>query len=62
MKNSRIAFEVSDKDASVPVGYAEISCHLIFDVNMDSTQKARYVASSHLTDPPSSINYESVLG
>ena len=30
MKNLRIAFEVLDKDASVPVGYIEIACHLIF--------------------------------
>ena len=52
-KNSRIEFEVLDKDASVPVGYTEITCHLILDVKMDLKQKARYVEGDHLTDPPS---------
>ena len=51
-----------DKDTSVPVGYIEIMCHLIFDVKMDLTRKARYVAGGHLTDPPSSMTYASVVG
>ena len=62
MKNSRIAFEILDKDASIPVGYKEITCHLVFDVKMDLTRKARYVAGGHLTDPPSSMTYASVVG
>ena len=28
---------------------------------MDLTQKARYVAGGHLTDPPPSMTYESVV-
>ena len=62
MKNLRIAFEVLDKNASVPVGYTEIMCHLIFDVNMDLTRKARYVAGGHLTGPQSPVTYASVVG
>ena len=62
MNNSLIAFEVLDKDASVLVGYKEITCHIIFDAKMDLTRKARYVAGGKLTDPPSSINYASVIG
>ena len=62
IENSRIYFEVLDKDASVPVGYIEIACHLIFDVKMDLTRKARYVADGHLTDPLSSMTYASMAG
>ena len=61
MNNSRIGFQVLDKDASVPSGYTEITCHLIFDVNMYLTRKSRYVAGGHLTDQPSSMTYASVV-
>ena len=37
------------------VGFQEIKCHMIFDVKMDLTRKARFVAGGHLTKPPSSI-------
>ena len=35
------------------VGYQRISCHMVFDVKMDFTRKAHFVASGHTTDPPS---------
>ena len=35
--------------------------HLILDVKMDFTRKARFVAGCHLTDPPESITYSSVV-
>ena len=62
IKNSRIDFEVLDKDTSFPVGHTEITCHLIFDDKMDLTRKARYVAGVHLTDTPPSMTYASVVG
>ena len=45
------------------VGYQEICCHMIFDINMDGqfTRKACYVAVGHTTDPPTSITYYSVV-
>jgi hypothetical protein len=43
------------------VGYTEIRCHMIFDVKMDFTRKARFVAGGHMTDTPSSITYSSVV-
>jgi hypothetical protein len=61
MTNVRIAFEVQDKGKSPPVGYRRIPCHLIFDIKMDFTRKARLVAGGHVTDPPSSITYSSVV-
>ena len=42
-------------------GHQEIKCHIIFDVKMDFTRKARFVAGGHMTDTPSSITYSSVV-
>jgi hypothetical protein len=61
MKNNRLAFKVLEEEERVPVGYKWIKCHMIFDIKMDFTRKARYVAGGHMTDPPSSITYSSVV-
>ena len=37
------------------IGYTEIKCHMIFDIKMDFTRKARFVAGGHLTEAPSSL-------
>ena len=62
MNNSRIALKVLNADDQPPIGCTEITCHLIFDVKMDLTRKARYVAGGHLKDPPSSMTYASEVG
>ena len=61
MANSRLAFQILDADEQPPVGFTEIICHLIFDVKMDLTRKARYVAGVHLTDPLFSFTYVSIV-
>ena len=61
MKNSRHAFKLLEKDAKAPVGFTEITCHLIFDLKLDMTCKARYVAGGHLTEVPTSMTYSSVV-
>ena len=38
-----------------------MKCHIIFNVKMDLTRKTRYVASGHMTKPPSSMTYASVV-
>ena len=43
------------------IGFQEIKCHVIFDVKMDFTRKARFVAGGHLTEAPGSITYSSVV-
>ena len=43
------------------IGYQEIKCHVIFDVKVDFTRKARFVAGGHMTDAPGSITYSSVV-
>ena len=49
------------RKGQVLIGYQEIKCHMIFDVKMDMTRKARFVAGGHMTKPPSSITYASVV-
>ena len=61
MSNNKLAFKFLNEDESVPVAYKWIRCHMIFDVKMDFTRKACYVAGGHMTDPPSSITYSSVV-
>jgi len=60
MKNVMPAFEFIDGD-NVPKFYKKIDCHMIFDVKMDLTRKARLVAGGHQTDPPKESTYSSVV-
>ncbi len=55
MRNNRIAFKFPEDGERIPIGYKWIRCHMIFDVKMDFTRKARFVAGGHMTDPPSTI-------
>ena len=48
------------KDSSM-IGYQEIRCHVIFDVKMDFTRKARFVVGGHAMDTPGSITHSSVV-
>ena len=60
-KNSRVAFQLLERGQPPPVGYKEITCHLIFDLKLDMTRKARYVAGGHLTQVPTYMTYSSVV-
>lgn len=68
MTNVRIAFD-EFKEGTMEeikarkklVGYQCIKCHMIFDVKMDLTRKARFVAGGHMTAPPDSLTYSSVV-
>jgi hypothetical protein len=61
MSNNRKAFQFLENHESVPSGYKWIMCHMIFDVKMDFTRKAHYVAGGHMTNPPSSLTYSSLV-
>ena len=49
MSNVQIAFDILDDDQHIPPGYTSCTCHIIFDVKMDGTRKARYVKDGHKT-------------
>jgi hypothetical protein len=61
MKNVCVAFNILDDDANLPPGHTFVRCHIVFDVKMDLTRKSRYVAGGHMTKPPSSVTYASVV-
>ena len=70
MGKTRIAFQMVDgftpdecQQNKTLVGYLEIKGHWIFDIKMDSkfTRKAQFVAGSHMTEPPSSMNFSTVV-
>ena len=42
MTNVRIAFEVLEEGEHAPVAWCKVSGHLVFDVKMDFTRKARW--------------------
>ena len=56
-----VAFKILPEGSAAPVGHQQIPCHMIFDVKMDFTRKARLVAGGHVTEPPASITYASVV-
>jgi hypothetical protein len=61
MKHVMCAFQILEEGAKEPRMSKCISCHLIFDIKMDFTRKAHFVAGGHVTDPPSSITFASVV-
>ncbi len=61
MYHVRPAFDIQQKGTRPPIGSKWIPCHMIFNIKMDFTRKARFVASGHVTDPPTSITYSSIV-
>ena len=62
MTNVSVAFQVLEDDAKVPVGYAQMRCHIIFDIKIDGfKRKARMVAGGHMLDAPAVSTYSSVV-
>ena len=58
----KVAFALQDDGTPDPVGSKLINYHLIYDVKMDLTRKARLVAGGHLNkDVPKHITYSSVV-
>ena len=61
MKNNRIAFEILDKDEEIEPGRTYMQCYMIFDVKMDMTRKARFVANGSKTPEPEMSTYAGVV-
>jgi hypothetical protein len=54
------AFTFRDED-KVPAGNKKLDCHMVYDVKIDLTCKARLVAVGHQTDVPKKSVYSSVV-
>jgi hypothetical protein len=61
MTNVSIAFEILDEGERAPSDWKRSSGHLIWDVKMDFTRKARWVKDGHKTPDPVSSNYAGVV-
>ena len=61
MKNVKPAFQILEDGSRAPIGHQKIRCHMIFDVKLDFTHKARFVAGGHMTEPPATLTCLSVV-
>ena len=61
MLNVGVAFEIFDNDPSMPVGYTKESGHLVYNLKMDFTRKARWVLDGHKTSDPIKSTYAGVV-
>jgi hypothetical protein len=61
MRNNAVVFKFLEEGEQVPEGSQWIPFHMIFDVKVDFTRKARFVAGGHWIDTPSQLTYSSVV-
>ena len=61
MRNVAVAFEILEKGQKAPVGWTKSSGHLVFDVKMDFTRKARWVKDGHRTVDPDQSTFAGVV-
>jgi hypothetical protein len=60
MLNMRPAFKFVDDD-KIPEFWNPVGVHMIFDVKMDLTRKARLVANGHETEVPTESMYSTIV-
>ena len=61
MGNNAIAFEIKNHGEKAPPGYFKATGHIIWDVKMDFTRKARWVKDGHKTPDSDQTNYSGVV-
>eukprot|EP00957_Ditylum_brightwellii_P182201 13881200-Ditylum_brightwellii.AAC.1 len=61
MLNVGIAFEVYEEGRSTPPGWKKVTGHLVWDVKIDFTRKARWVLDGHKTVNPIGSTYSGVV-
>ena len=61
MPNIVIAIEILDKNDPIPVRWSKSSGHLVFDVKMDFSLKARWVKDGHRTKDPLESTFAGVV-
>ena len=61
MENVKPVFRILEDGPKAPIGCQKIRCHMIFDVKLDFTHKTRFVAGGHMTEPPATLTYLSVV-
>ena len=63
MKEIIMDLEEYNGDPKDLIGYQEITCHMIFDIELTENfrRKARFVADGHKTESPASVTYSTVV-
>ena len=61
MTNFGIAFTILDNGIKPPPGWRKASGHLVLDVKMTFTRKARWVKDGHPTPDPTTSAYAGVV-
>ena len=61
MQNVSVAFDFLPANHQLDADYKYLPCHLIFDVKMDFTRKARFVADGHRVADPVHSTYAGVV-
>lgn len=61
MSNIDVAFNFLADDEKIPEGYTKSSGHIIFDVKMNFTRKARFLKDGHLTKDIDGSNYAGIV-
>ena len=61
MTNVGIAFQLLKHGDDPPIGYTKAGGHLIFDVKIYFTRKARFVLDGHKTEKPDISTYDGVV-
>jgi hypothetical protein len=56
-----VAFEVLEEGIKAPIGWSKVTGHLVWDVKMDFTRKARWVLDGHKTPNPIGSTYAGVV-
>jgi hypothetical protein len=56
-----VAFEVLEEEKQAPPGWKKVTGHLVWDVKMDFTRKARWFLDGHLTPNPIGSTYAGVV-
>eukprot|EP00957_Ditylum_brightwellii_P041140 3114357-Ditylum_brightwellii.AAC.1 len=61
MLNVGITFEVYEEGKPAPPGWKKVTGHLVWDVKMNFTRKARWVLDRHKTVNPIGSTYAGVV-
>lgn len=61
MQKNGVAFQILDNGVRAPPGWSKVTGHLVFDVKMDFTRKARWVLDGHKNPNPIGSTYTGVV-
>ena len=61
MYNVGVAFEIKDEGVPAPKGWSKVTGHIVWDVKMDFTRKARWVLDGHKCPDPEGSTYAGVV-